>query len=289
MKRLRKSVFARLVNLILVACMMAVTFGASANARFISPDDWDPTKPGVGTNRYAYAGNDPINNSDPNGHWFGIDDGIAAGVGAIGGLIGQAGMDAYNGQLSNASEYGISATAGAVSAWAGYNSSYATTPVGGAAIAGATYSAVSDALHGKVPSAKDAAVGAALGVATLGVVKGGVVVGAATKTVASPIASKIATFSVKTIQSKFKHAGDFGVVGSYSKANAANFSAAINKHLNSPNVKEIIGTYRNTMDVIHHVDPQTGLNLMTTPTGEFVSGWTLNSYQLQNVLTRGAL
>ncbi|TIW59315.1 MAG: RHS repeat-associated core domain-containing protein, partial [Mesorhizobium sp.] len=25
--------------------------------RFISPDDWDPTLPGVGTNRYAYAQN----------------------------------------------------------------------------------------------------------------------------------------------------------------------------------------------------------------------------------------
>lgn len=36
--------------------------------RFISPDDWDPTKPGVGTNRYAYAGNDPVNKADPNGH-----------------------------------------------------------------------------------------------------------------------------------------------------------------------------------------------------------------------------
>ena len=30
-------------------------------ARFISPDDWDPVLPGVGTNRYAYAGNDPVN------------------------------------------------------------------------------------------------------------------------------------------------------------------------------------------------------------------------------------
>ena len=29
---------------------------------------WDPTLPGVGTNRYAYAGNDPINKSDPSGH-----------------------------------------------------------------------------------------------------------------------------------------------------------------------------------------------------------------------------
>jgi len=39
--------------------------------RFISPDDWDPTKEGVGTNRYAYANNDPVNKSDPNGHIFG--------------------------------------------------------------------------------------------------------------------------------------------------------------------------------------------------------------------------
>ncbi|MCP4407853.1 MAG: hypothetical protein GY807_08850 [Gammaproteobacteria bacterium] len=36
--------------------------------RFISPDDWDPIKEGVGPNRYAYAANDPINKSDPNGH-----------------------------------------------------------------------------------------------------------------------------------------------------------------------------------------------------------------------------
>ncbi|MGO7335779.1 RHS repeat-associated core domain-containing protein [Rhizobium leguminosarum] len=39
-----------------------------AFGRFVSPDDWDPTKEGVGTNRYAYAGNDPVNKSDPNGH-----------------------------------------------------------------------------------------------------------------------------------------------------------------------------------------------------------------------------
>jgi RHS repeat-associated protein len=40
-------------------------------AQFASPDDMDPTKPGVGTNRYAYAQNDPVNKADPNGHnWF---------------------------------------------------------------------------------------------------------------------------------------------------------------------------------------------------------------------------
>lgn len=39
-----------------------------AIALFASPDTWDPTIPGVGTNRYAYAHNDPVNKSDPNGH-----------------------------------------------------------------------------------------------------------------------------------------------------------------------------------------------------------------------------
>ncbi|MBK8458223.1 MAG: hypothetical protein IPL47_14905 [Phyllobacteriaceae bacterium] len=36
--------------------------------RFVSPDDWDPILPGVGTNRYAYAENDPVNKADNNGH-----------------------------------------------------------------------------------------------------------------------------------------------------------------------------------------------------------------------------
>ena len=42
--------------------------------RFLSPDTWDPILAGVDFNRYAYAGNDPINGSDPNGHSYGSDD-----------------------------------------------------------------------------------------------------------------------------------------------------------------------------------------------------------------------
>jgi RHS repeat-associated protein len=37
-------------------------------ARFVSPDWWDPNKPGVGTNRYSYSENDPVNKADNNGH-----------------------------------------------------------------------------------------------------------------------------------------------------------------------------------------------------------------------------
>lgn len=40
-------------------------------AMFIQPDWLDPTEPGVGTNRYAYSANDPVNLSDPSGNIWG--------------------------------------------------------------------------------------------------------------------------------------------------------------------------------------------------------------------------
>jgi RHS repeat-associated protein len=46
-----------------------------ALGRFLSPDTYDPLLAGVGTNRYAYAGNDPVNKSDPGGnHWIASGD-----------------------------------------------------------------------------------------------------------------------------------------------------------------------------------------------------------------------
>lgn len=43
-------------------------FASQASALFIQADWLDPTQLGVGTNRYAYSGNDPINRLDPNGN-----------------------------------------------------------------------------------------------------------------------------------------------------------------------------------------------------------------------------
>jgi RHS repeat-associated protein len=37
---------------------------------FLTPDWFPVTAPGVGTNRYAYAGGDPVNFSDPGGNVF---------------------------------------------------------------------------------------------------------------------------------------------------------------------------------------------------------------------------
>jgi len=80
-----RHMLTRLLGLVLIASLLAVPFGQAANARFISPDTMDPTQEGVGTNRYTYAANDPVNKSDPNGHiWF-IPVLIGAGLGLLNG------------------------------------------------------------------------------------------------------------------------------------------------------------------------------------------------------------
>ncbi|MCB2130870.1 MAG: RHS repeat-associated core domain-containing protein [Rhodobacteraceae bacterium] len=41
---------------------------------FLQPDWWEVTRAGVGTNRYSYAYNDPVNGRDPGGHEIYEDD-----------------------------------------------------------------------------------------------------------------------------------------------------------------------------------------------------------------------
>jgi RHS repeat-associated protein len=51
-----------------------------AIGKFSSPDWWDPNKPGVGTCRYCYSDNDPVNKSDANGHVWNVLGSIAISV-----------------------------------------------------------------------------------------------------------------------------------------------------------------------------------------------------------------
>lgn len=67
---------------------------------FIQPDWWEVTKAGVGTNRYSYSFNDPVNGRDPGGNSFWGELGKA--LGDFGRAIGDAlalskdSRDAYN-------------------------------------------------------------------------------------------------------------------------------------------------------------------------------------------------
>jgi hypothetical protein len=110
----------------------------------------------------------------------------------------------------------------------------------------------------------------------------------ATKTGMSTVKENVLLIKSKQLQAKFKHAEDFGVTGNYNKANADKFSSAINQHINSKGVQSIQGTYRG-QSVIHYVNPNTGLNVISSPSGQFISGWRLNPAQLQNVLKHGGL
>ncbi len=102
------------------------------------------------------------------------------------------------------------------------------------------------------------------------------------------LSSRILNTTTKQLQAKFKHAVDFGVTGNWNKAAAGKFNSAINQYINSAGVKTINGAYRG-QSVIHHVNPNTGLNVISSPSGQFISGWKLNPVQLQNVLKHGGL
>jgi hypothetical protein len=54
--------------LFFICAMLVLSSATVANARFLTPDTWDPILAGVDFNRYAYGANDPVNQSDPNGH-----------------------------------------------------------------------------------------------------------------------------------------------------------------------------------------------------------------------------
>jgi len=90
------------------------------------------------------------------------------------------------------------------------------------------------------------------------------------------------------LQKKFKHAGDFGVNGNYNPANGKKFNQAIQNHLNASGTKEISGIYRGN-PATFHTNPSSGLTVIQNPNGSFLSGWKLNSQQLQHVFKDGKL
>ena len=95
-------------------------------------------------------------------------------------------------------------------------------------------------------------------------------------------------FEPRQVQSKFKHAKDFGIEGLYTQSKGTQFEAAMKAHLASATTQPITGTYRG-VTVTHWFDPATNLNLISDLGDNFVSGWKLNLDQVIAVITIGKL
>jgi hypothetical protein len=96
------------------------------------------------------------------------------------------------------------------------------------------------------------------------------------------------TVNPAQVQSKFKHAADFGITGTANKSTLSAFTNAIKDHVSSLGTTLVTGTYRGNPVQIF-VDPLSKLAVVTDRAGNFISGWKLNPAQLMNVLTRGSL
>ena len=51
--------------------------------------------------------------------------------------------------------------------------------------------------------------------------------------------------------------------------------------------KPILGTYRKTIQVYHYYNPQTGVDTMIDPSGNFIVGWKLSPSQIENLFRNG--
>jgi RHS repeat-associated protein len=108
--------------------------------RFVNAD---PIRLAGGLNWFAYCGGDPLLRTDPSGLWFGVDDAIASGAGALIGLGAQGVGDLWSGKLSSWQEYTAAGIGGAA---AGEATLYAG-PVAGAAAGGLATNAIRQGLN----------------------------------------------------------------------------------------------------------------------------------------------
>jgi RHS repeat-associated protein len=125
--------------------------------------------------------------------------------------------------------------------------------------------------------------------AAMAIPLGGRLLGAAEAVEAEGAFSRVLSFTERDLQKGFmKHGGDFGLSGNWNPSRSADFSRAVNQFINEPAVVEISGTYRGNA-VTHFFNPATGVNVIATPSGGYVSGWTLSVEQMQNLFRAGAL
>ena len=92
-------------------------------------------------------------------------------------------------------------------------------------------------------------------------------------------------YNTSKLQHEFKHSSDFGINGSWNKASGEAFKNALVNHVNTSDTI-LKSTFRGD-NVIVYFNKTTGLGTYFDLSGNFVSGWKLNPYQLHFHFTYG--
>jgi hypothetical protein len=90
------------------------------------------------------------------------------------------------------------------------------------------------------------------------------------------------------LQKKYKHAKDFGVKEPWKKGAGEKFQKAVDDFLDSPGTKHRDGTYNGDPATLSF-NPTTGQVVVTSRSGDFVTGFKMNYTQLQHVIRDGKL
>jgi Colicin D len=90
------------------------------------------------------------------------------------------------------------------------------------------------------------------------------------------------------IEAKYKHAADFGVTDPRGSAGFDNFDSAVKQVVDDPATLHIQGTFRGQPAILNY-NPDSGLCVIQSPDGKFISGWKLDPEQAANVTSRGTL
>jgi Colicin D len=92
----------------------------------------------------------------------------------------------------------------------------------------------------------------------------------------------------RQVESKYKHAEDFGITDPRGSAGFDKFNNAMKQFVDDPATVHINGEYRGNPAILNY-DPKTGLCVIQAPDGSLVSGFRLSPEQLQHVINDGKL
>ncbi len=264
-----------------------LALGRFIQADSIIPNPGDPQA----FNRYSYTLNNPLKYTDPSGHFFLLALGLGLAGGAIGGAIYGYGSQVV-GNLQQGMNLGQALTtdidSGEVLKYTGFG-----TAIGGAG--GLVVGAVGEALiaAGLVKTAKTGATLACADGDCTNEIRGGAQVlqnaacgGDCSDEVTSAGQHVIQT-TTRQLQHTFKHAGDFGLSGNWSKPMEQKFLETLQTHVNGANTVTIEGTYRGTEQVVHYFDATTGCDVMLDLQGNLVGAWQLSQKQIEYLLSNG--